>query len=340
MTQPFDPIRVVVSMDFSDALIEQIRAVSPRLLVERYYPDVPPRAWAEAEILYTLYNFPAQPADAPRLRWVQMHTAGIDHIAAQPLFAAHEVEFTTASGTHAVPLSEYCLAMMLAFTYRLPRMIAFQREATWPDNAHGIFAPRALRGQTVGIVGYGSIGRELARQCDALGMTVLAVKRDVMHPADRDSYREPGTGDPEGEIPTRIYPPQALASMAGECDFLVLIAPLTGESRQMVNETVLKAMKKTAVLINVARGAVVDEAALIAALAAGRMGGAALDVFEEEPLPASSPLWKLENVIISPHVGGSSVGYHDKTAAVFIENLGRYLEKRPLINRVRREVGY
>ncbi|MCS7071128.1 MAG: hypothetical protein NZM00_06455, partial [Anaerolinea sp.] len=167
-----------------------------------------------------------------------------------------------------------------------------------------------------------------------------AVKRDVKNPADRESYREPGTGDPEGEIPARIYPPEALASLAAECDFLVVTAPLTAKSRHLVNEVVLRAMKKTAVLINVARGPVVDEAALITALSSGRIAGAALDVFEEEPLPPGSPLWNLDNVIISPHVAGNSQRYHEKAAAVFAENLTRYLEKRPLLNRVRRELGY
>jgi phosphoglycerate dehydrogenase-like enzyme len=128
--------------------------------------------------------------------------------------------------------------------------------------------------------------------------------------------------------------------MARECDFLVLIAPLTDDTRHMVNAAVLKQMKKNAVLINVGRGAVVDEAALIEALQARRIAGAGLDVFEQEPLPPDSPLWKLDNVIISPHVAGSSVTYDDKAAELFAENLQRYLDGRPLLNRVHREHGY
>jgi phosphoglycerate dehydrogenase-like enzyme len=332
-------VHVVVAMDFSDAIIERIRVVSPRLKVERHFPDVPDKAWESVEVLYTLRDFP-DPAAASHLRWIQMHTAGIDHAVDQPIMKAQDVEVTNASGVHAAQTSEYCLLMMMAFAYKLPQLLALQAKPEWPRRSHELFAPHHLRGQTLGIVGYGAIGRELARLADALGMTVLAIKRNVMHPADFDSYRIPGTGDPEGELPLRIYPPEAIGSMAREVDFLVVVAPLTATSRALVNADVLAAMKKTAVLINVARGAVVDEAALISALAAGQIGGAALDVFEEEPLPLTSPLWNLSNVILTPHVAGNSAQYHDKCADVFIENLTRYLENRPLLNKVQRELGY
>jgi phosphoglycerate dehydrogenase-like enzyme len=147
-------------------------------------------------------------------------------------------------------------------------------------------------------------------------------------------------GDPNAEIPDRLYPPEALASMARECDFLVLTLPLAEGTRHIVNEAVLSAMKPTAVLVNVGRGGTVDEAALINALAANKIAGAGLDVFEEEPLPPGSPLWNMDNVIISPHVSGTSAHYHEKAAALFMANLERYLEKRPLLNRVKRDHGY
>jgi phosphoglycerate dehydrogenase-like enzyme len=334
-----DTLHVIVAMDFADVLMDRIRAVSPRLKVDRLFPDVPDKAWADVEILYTLRHFP-NPAQAPRLRWIQMHTAGIDHALGEPILQSHDVEVTRASGIHAVQLTEYCLMVMLAFVYKLPLMLDYQGKAEWPKQPHKVFAPLHLRGQTLGIVGYGSVGRELARAADALGMRVLAIKRDVMHPADHDGYRLPNTGDPQGEIPARIYPPEALVSMSRECDFLAIVAPLTKTSRHMVNEEVLAAMKKTAVLINVARGPLVDEAALISALAANQIAGAALDVFETEPLPLASPLWNLENVIISPHIAGNSAQYHEKAAALFIENLERYLSNRPLLNRVEPERGY
>ncbi|MCC6616219.1 MAG: D-2-hydroxyacid dehydrogenase [Anaerolineae bacterium] len=334
-----DPINVVVAMDFSDDIMEKIRAVSPRLRVERHFPDVAEKAWDDVEVLYTQRQFP-DPAQAPRLRWIQMHSAGIDHVVNQPIMQSEDVEVTTTSGIHATPMAEYCLMMMLAFAFELPVMMELKAKAEWPRGQTKAIAPHFLRGQTLGIVGYGVIGRELARLADALGMQVLASKRDVMHPAEHNAYRLPGTGDPEGEIPARIYPPEALRSMASQCDFLVIITPLTSESRHLINEEVLSGMKKSAVLINVARGPVVDEQALISALAANTIAGAALDVFETEPLPSTSPLWNLDNVIISPHIAGNSVDYHDRAAMVFIENLQRYLEKRPLLNVVDRARGY
>lgn len=334
-----EPINVVVAMDFSDDIMEQIRGVSSRLHVERHFTNVADSVWEEAEVLYTLNKLP-DPAQAPRLRWIQFQTAGLDHVAKVPIIEAEDVEVTTASGIHAPHMAEYCLMLMLAFAYKLPLMLNYQAKAEWPEKPHDIFKPIGLRGQTLGIVGYGSIGRELARQADALGMIVVASKHNVMQPAAEDEYAEPGTGDPEGNIPTRIYPPEALASMVSLCDFLVVTIPLNSKTRHMVNESVFAAMKKTAVLVNVARGAVVDEAALISALAAGQIAGAGLDVFEEEPLPTTSPLWNLDNVIISPHISGNHIRYHQKAAALFIENLRRYLDNQPLLNRLDRKRGY
>lgn len=334
-----ETINIVVAMDFSDALLDKVREVSPRLNVRRYFPNVPDEAWTSAEILFTGGVLP-KPEQAPNLRWIQLYSAGVNHVINEPIVQADGIEVTTASGVHPTPMSEFCLAMMLAFAYKLPKMLDLKSKVEWNDDRTELFNPVPLRGQTLGIVGYGVIGRELARIADALGMSVLATKRDVMHPADDDSYHEPGTGDPEGEIPQRLYPPQALASMAHECDYLVITAPLTDDTRHMVNAAVLKQMKKTAFLINVGRGAVVDEKALVEALQAKRIAGAGLDVFEQEPLPPDSPLWKLDNVIIAPHVAGSSVRYDEMTAAVFAENMERYLDGRPLLNRVHRERGY
>ncbi len=334
-----EPIRVMVAMDFSDEIMEMLRAVSPRLHIERHHPNVPDSAWSEVEVLYTLRSFP-EPAQAPRLRWIQLHTAGVDHAYHQPIIRAEDVDVTTSSGVHAVHMGEYCLMMMMAFTYKLPEMLQFQARAEWPRDQHKRFAPRELRGQTLGIIGYGAVGREVARQANALGMTVLATKRDLKRLTDPDSYAEPGTGDPDCSIPARLYPSEAVASMVSACDFVVVIAPQLQGAQPIVTEQVLESMKKTAVLINVARGGVVDEAALISALAARKIAGAALDVFTEEPLSAGSPLWNLDNVIISPHISGNNARYHEKAAALFADNLRRYLDKQPLLNRFDRSRGY
>jgi phosphoglycerate dehydrogenase-like enzyme len=335
-----DKINVVVAMDFSDEIMEQIRTVSPRLNVQQFFPDVPSAVWGTAEVLYTTRVFP-QPEDAPLLRWIQLHSAGMERALQHRIIQAQDVTVTSTSGIHSTQIANFCLMMMLAFNYKLPQMFNFQRENTWSPKAHEIFRPTDMSQQTVGIVGYGSIGRELARIAHTLGMTVLASKRDVKHPAEKATdYTPEGTGDPEGSIPERIYPGEAIGTMASECDYLVVTVPLTTKTQHLVNEQVLEHMKKTAVLINIARGGVVDEKALVTALSQGKLGGAALDVFEEEPLPSTSSLWQVDNVIISPHVSGVIDNYHEKAAALFIANLKRYLEKKPLYNQLDREIGY
>lgn len=333
-----ETIKVVVAMDFSDEIINQLRAISPRLHIERHFPKVPENAWADAEVVYTVRDLP-EPELAPRLRWIQTHTAGINHLLQQPIMHAEDVEVTTASGIHAVPMAEYCLAMMLTFAYRLPQFRTLQEKAEWPKDTNPL-ANQPLRGQTLGIVGYGSVGRELARIADQLGMVIVATKRDLKQLAVNGEYVEPGLGDESGDLPTRLYPPEALASMVKVCDYVVLTLPLTAETHHVINEDIFVAMKPTAILINVSRGGVVDEEALVSALAAEKIGGAALDVFEQEPLPATSPLWQMDRMIITPHVSGNTARIHEKAAALFAENLQRYLDHEPLLNRVDRERGY
>lgn len=334
-----EKINVVVSIDFKESIMQRIREVSPRLNVMQHFPDVPSSVWATAEVLYTVRNFP-QPEEAPLLRWIQLNAAGIEGALKQRIVQAEDIMVSSASGIHSTQIANFCLMMILAFHYRLPKMFDFQRENTWPENTSTIFGPPDLHQQTLGIAGYGSIARELARLANALGMTVLATKRDAKNPAENETDYSEGIGDPEGNIPERIYPGEALASMAKECDFLVVTVPLTEKTRHLVDEQILEAMKETAFLINIARGAVVDEKSLITTLSQGKIAGAALDVFEEEPLPSTSPLWQMDNVIISPHVSGETKNYHDKAADLFIANLERYLEKKPLYNLLNRDVGY
>jgi phosphoglycerate dehydrogenase-like enzyme len=334
------PIRVIVAMDFSDAQIERLRAVSPQLQIERHHPDVPDSAWAEAEVLYTIRHYPGSD-QAPHLRWIQLHFAGSERAQEQAIIRAQDIVLTTASGIHAEPMAQFTLMAMLAFHYQLPRMVANQAEKHWPAEPHTLFRPPPLSSRTIGVVGYGSIGREIARLAAAMGMTVLAAKRDLTTTAPReDAYQREGTGDPTGDIPERIYPHTAIATMARDCDYLAITTPLTPETHHLIGASVFNAMKPESVLVNVARGAVVDEAALIEALQADKLRGAALDVFETEPLPASSPLWDMPNVIISPHVSGNSEDYNEKAAALFGENLRRYVEKRALLNVLDRRRGY
>ena len=218
-------------------------------------------------------------------------------------------------------------------------MMRDKAEKRWAEDRFVRYSPVELRGSTVGIVGYGSIGREIARLCRAFGASVLATKRDLKQLEDGDFSLE-GLGDREAELAERLYPPQALGSMAAECDFLVITVPLTPSSRGMVNETVLSKMKPTAFLIDISRGEVVDHAALIEALQGESLAGAALDVYPVEPLPEVSPLWEAPNVILSPHVAGASSHYLGRAADLFTENLRRYVVGEPLLNRFDPKRGY
>lgn len=341
MTEPSnDSINVVISMDFDDETIEQLRAISPRLNIRRYHPEVPASAWADVEVLYTGSTFP-RPEDVPHLRWIQMHSAGIDKALNQRIMQAEDVIVTTASGIHTRQMANIAMMMVLTFHYRLLDMIEDKREVKWRQDAYKFYRPDDLTGQTIGIAGYGSIGREIARIAHTFGMTVLASKRNIKQPVETGhDYTPAGTGDPEGDIPERLYPGEAIASMAARSDYLVLTTPLTPATKHMVNAQVLNGMKPNAVLINLGRGGTVDEKALITALSSGKIRGAGLDVFEEEPLPETSPLWNMDNVIISPHVSGNSARYNEKAATLFGENLRRYLDKRPLMNQLNRDEGY
>lgn len=333
-------LHVTLAIDFSDEIVEMLRQVSPKLIIERHFPEVADEVWERTDILYTTGRLIPEPHQAPHLKWVQLNSAGVEHVSHKPIIQTTDIALTSASGIHAVPMAEWAMGMMLSWEYQFPLMYRHQQQKHWHPKRGQVFSPRHLRGQTVGIVGYGSIGRELARLAQAMGMVVLATKRNAKHPEDRRSYVEAGTGDPAGDIPERIYPPEAVATMARDCDYLVLITPLTEQTRHMINDTVFEAMRESAVLVNMARGGVVDENALIAALRGHKIAGALLDVFSEEPLPAGSPLWEMDNVIISPHVSGNSRRYHERAAALFAENLQRYLERGELLNLYNRQRGY
>jgi phosphoglycerate dehydrogenase-like enzyme len=336
-------LNVLLTMPFSAAQVEKISAVSPRIAVtqrEARTPEDIADVIAATDVLYTWNVFPSTAADAPRLRWVQLHQAGIDALTENPLYLNSDVAFTTGSGIHAIPMAEYTMAMVLAFAHHMPRMMEDKISGLWPSERWNRYLPKELYGSTIGIIGYGSIGRQIARVAAAFGMKVLAIKRDLRQPGETNTYTVADTGDPEGELPDRMYPPEALHSFLGECDFVVLTVPLTGTTKHLIDAAALKAMKMDAVLINVARGDVIDEAALIEALRNELLRGAALDVFSQEPLPADSPLWTLPNVIISPHIAGLTPQYYERAADLFAENLRRFIGGEPLMNQVDRGKGY
>jgi len=336
-----DTINVLSTVAFSDALVEKLASVSPRLAIsirKIRSPEDFSGVLDDVEILYAFYTLP-EPAQAPNLRWVQLHTAGAERIHSHPLYTETDILFTNTSGIHAINMGEYVMGQILVLAHRFPLLSEQQSRSFWPMDRWERYTPDELYGKTIGIVGYGSIGRQVARLARAFGMKALAIKRNAKDPTDSD-YTLPGVGDPSGDLPDRIYPPQAIRSFLGECDVVVLALPLTEETHHLITTETLQAMKTSAFLVNVSRGGVVDEAALIKALNEGWIAGAVLDVFEEEPLPEDSPLWKTHNLIITPHIAGHTPHYHERAAGVFAENLRRYIANQPLVNVIERERGY
>ncbi|HSB67334.1 MAG TPA: D-2-hydroxyacid dehydrogenase [Anaerolineales bacterium] len=331
-----EPIEVIITLSFTDELIKQISEISPRLAIEkivaRKVEDISDEAWTRVEVLYTNRILP-KPEQAPKLRWIQFHWAGVDHALDEPILHRAGMNVTNMSGASAAQIAEHAVMMMLALGHHMPDAFAHQKRSEWPSGRWELFSPQELRGSTVGIIGYGSIGRQIARLLQTFGATVLATKRDILHPED-SGYVMEGIGDPGGDLVNRLYPPQALQSMLKECDFVVIALPRTKSTRGILGANELAALKPNAYLVDISRGEIIDHSALIPMLREHKIAGAALDVFPIEPLPADSPLWNLPNVIITPHIAGFSPHYDERAAALFMQNLQRYLEELPLYNRL------
>ena len=286
----------------------------------------------EAEILCSYWIPNDWRILAPRLRWLQYSSGGVDELLPTGILDADSgVVVTTAAGINANAISEYVFGSMLMFNRTWPEMIRLQDRHIWPRSAHWYnLGGRELEDQTLGIIGLGSIGRRIAQVGKAFGMRVLAMRR---------TWRGISQQAEDQDV-DQYYPHESLHEMLHECDYVVLSVPLTKETRHLIGEAELRAMRSHAYLINVARGQVVDEQALIRALQARWIAGAGLDVVEEEPLAASSPLYALPNVILTPHISGLSVHYDKRLMALFADNLRRYRVKEPLRNRYEPERGY
>lgn len=278
---------------------------------------------------------------APRLKWLQLMTAGAERAMADEATRRSAIVISTASGVHVPAMGEYVVMSMLAYAHKFHLSLRAQRRHEWIPL--GYFRNRAwtLNGRTLGVLGYGSIGREAARLAQPFGMEILALKRD---PNDRrdTGWCPPGRGDPEGRIPRAWFGPEQRMEMLAQCDFVVVTLPLTPATTKFVGAPELAAIKPGAYLINVGRGEVVDQEAMVAALESGRLGGAGLDVVVPEPLDADSPLWDLENVLLTPHMSGLYPEYADNACAIFAENLRRYRAGRAseMVNLVDRTRGY
>jgi phosphoglycerate dehydrogenase-like enzyme len=257
-----------------------------------------------AEVVVT-GPFPDDRLDAAgNLRWIQAVSAGVDHFDRDALSAAGVV-LTNASGVHAEPIGEQVLGYMLVFERNIQKGVRQQARGVWET-----YGGRELRDETVGIIGLGAIGGRIAELADAFGMEVLGTKRD------------PETAP---DAVDEAFAPEGLYEVLSRSDYVVVACPLTEETRGLVGTEELRTMPSSAVLVNVARGEIVDEDALTEALQQGRIRGAALDVFEEEPLPSESPLWDLSNVVVTPHMAGSTPHYYDRCADLFVENYEQFV---------------
>jgi phosphoglycerate dehydrogenase-like enzyme len=253
--------------------------------------------------------------DAPKLKWIQSLGTGVDNIVDLPSLGK-DVLVTNVRGIHGAPVSEATIAFMLSLARDMPRSVRAQDNSKWER-----WPSALLAGKTVGILGVGLIAEYLAPICKTLHMMVVGIS---------SSPRETKGFD-------RVAHRNDLVKIAPELDFLVVLTPLTPETRGIIGEKLLSAMKPTSYLVNVARGGVVDEPALIAALEAGKIAGAGLDVFSQEPLPADNPLWKTKNVTIFSHLGGYSQGYEDRAMPTIAGNMAKFLagDHKSMINIVR-----
>jgi phosphoglycerate dehydrogenase-like enzyme len=266
------------------------------------------------------WNVPREAVQrAGRLRWIHSTAAGVDQLL-YPEVMERDIVITTSSGIHQ-PLVEHVFAMLLALTRRLHVAIRNQMGRKW-DRARAVGGE--VRGMTMGVLGLGSIGAEVAEKAAVFGMRVIGTKR---------------TPAPVPHV-ERVYPPEALRDVLAASDVVVIALPLTDETRGLLGEAEFRAMKRTAIVINIGRGPIVQEAALVRALQERWIGGAGLDVFEREPLPGDSPLWAMEDVIITPHVSGGWPGYLEAAVPLFCENLARYLRGTALLNLVDKSRGY
>ena len=353
------PVRVMIALPLEDRLIEAIRGVSDRLEVtaltrmqrhvyrngkplwagyqERTTPDdesedeakaTLPTIMERAEVILTN---PIVPDDilarAPELKWLQLTSAGVDRLFDTETVQSGRISVTTATGMHAVPISEYVIGAMIAFAKGFPRAMQAQAERQWRP-----YLAQELEDMTVGIVGVGAIGGRVAEVAKALGMRVIAMRRTA---GQRMTGAETGN-----DCFDELLPPSDLDYLLRQSDYVVLALPLTSHSHHLIGEEQLRLMKPNAVIVNIARGGVIDQEALIRALKAGTIQGAVVDVTDPEPLPSENELWTLPNVLITPHVSGGTPRYMERAVGVFIDNLGRYVAGEPLRNVVDVERGY
>jgi phosphoglycerate dehydrogenase-like enzyme len=266
-------------------------------------------------------------ARAPRLRWVHSTAAAVAGLLPLGEFAARGITVTNSRGIQAVPIAEHVLGGLLILTRQFNLMLQAQRERRWIQNElTGDAWPKSLFGRKMTVLGFGTIGQEVARRAHAFGMRVTGIRRR--------------TDQPVPAFVEAIVGPDRLTDVLAGADVLVVAAPSLPETDRLIGAQHLELLNHGAVVVNVARGRIIDEAALIAGLKSGRLGGAVLDVFDREPLDPASPLWTLPNVVISPHSAGVRQDHWEEVIDLFMDNLRRFREGRPLLNMVNCDAGY
>jgi phosphoglycerate dehydrogenase-like enzyme len=328
MVPGLDKIKVLVSFDLPDIYVEKIRSVSPTLeVVQSKNKADALRFVCDADVLFAGFFSKELFTAARKLKWIQAWGAGVDTLLVPEVVNSH-VLVTSAGGVHPTPISEHVAGLMLCLCRKLHLFIRNQSERKWWRYETDELTEQVeeLWGKTVGVVGLGKIGTEIAKKAKCLGMRVIATKRVT-------------SGSASTSV-DRLIPPADLNQLLAESDFVVLSLPLTNETRGMIGEAQLKSMKRTGYLINVSRGKIVQEDKLIEALKMGWIAGAGLDTFENEPLPESSELWSFKNVIITPHVAGLTPYYMERLTDIFCENLNRFIRNQPLVNVVDKTLGY
>jgi len=331
---PSESVRVLVTRTIGDECLRRISDVSPRIelidaadiLIAEQKGDPTARGelddlLATTEVIFGLYLPQNVIIRADRLRWVQVISAGVEHVLT-PEIIQSPVVMTNIKGMSATPIAEFVIGVALMFVKQAPLCFQLKQVKQWP-----VFTVSGLHLKTMGIVGLGNIGREVARLAKAFGMRVIATRRTA---GESKKVRNVDI----------MLPSERLPELLSESDFVALTLPFTPETDKLIGEKELRAMKPTAYLINISRGNVVDEEALLRALEERWIAGAGLDVFATEPLPKNSRLWDLPNVILSPHIAGSTENEIEMATGLFTDNLKRYLNGDRLFNVVDKKKGY
>ena len=310
--------KVLLCPGVREDLFEQVKVVSPTLDVVMRNGEDAVREAKDAEILFGSFNDEILEA-AEQLKWIQSSSAGMDGRISQELME-NDIILCNASGLHAPQVAEHAWALTLGLCRGIPKYLRNQADRVWKGEDL-----TDLLGSVAGIIGFGGIGREYAKRAHAFDMRILAIDA---HVKEKPDYVE------------SLWGLEMIDQLVGMSDVLFIAVPYTKETEKLIGSARLSMMKRTAFLVNTARGPIVDQKALVEALKANRIAGAGLDVFEEEPLPEDNDLWALENVIVTPHVAGSSALRPKRVVDFFCENLKRYLAGKPLKNMVDKKLGY